>query len=218
MKRLLRPFATVLLTAAAGSAAANGAVASARVSVPAPDRSDLRRMVVRVSEERGLDPRLVDALVRVESDYDPQAVSRRGAMGLMQLMPETARRLSVEDPFDPEDNVRGGTRELSRLVERYAGNLQLALAAYNAGEGAVAQYKGVPPYSETRTYVARILSLYTGRPYSLQASYRRAPVRVLKGLAGATVITNMGGGGSAAGAAPQTLEGGPLRGGFGTTR
>ncbi len=184
----------------------------------APDRSDLRRMVVRLSEERGLDPRLVDALVRVESDYDPQAVSRRGAMGLMQLMPETARRLSVEDPFDPEDNVRGGTRELSRLVERYAGNLQLALAAYNAGEGAVAQYKGVPPYSETRSYVARILSLYTGRPYSLQTGYRREPVRVLKGLSGVTVITNMGGGGPAAGAAPQTLEGGPLRGGFGTTR
>jgi soluble lytic murein transglycosylase-like protein len=218
VKRLLRPFATVLLAAAASSAAANGAVAKARSSAPAPDRSDLRRMVVRVSEERGLDPRLVDALVRVESDYDPQAVSRRGAMGLMQLMPETARRLSVEDPFDPEDNVRGGTRELSRLVERYAGNLQLALAAYNAGEGAVAQYKGVPPYSETRSYVARILSLYTGRPYSLQASSRRAPVRVLKGLAGVTVITNMGGGGPAAGAAPQTLEGGPLRGGFGTTR
>jgi soluble lytic murein transglycosylase-like protein len=207
-----------VLAAAASSAAANGAVANARVSVPAPDRSDLRRMVVRLSEERGLDPRLVDALVRVESDYDPQAVSRRGAMGLMQLMPETARRLSVEDPFDPEDNVRGGTRELSRLVERYAGNLQLALAAYNAGEGAVAQYKGVPPYSETRSYVARILSLYTGRPYSLQTDYRRAPVRVLKGLAGVTVITNMGGGGPAAGAAPQTLEGGPLRGGFGATR
>jgi soluble lytic murein transglycosylase-like protein len=210
--------ATVLVAAAAGSAGANGAVAKVRSSAPALDRSDLRRLVVRVSEERGLDPRLVDALVRVESDYDPQAVSRRGAMGLMQLMPETARRLAVEDPFDPEDNVRGGTQELSRLVERYAGNLQLALAAYNAGEGAVAQYKGVPPYSETRTYVARILSLYTGRPHSLQTSYRRAPVRVLKGLAGVTVITNTGGGGSAAGAAPQALEGGPLRGGFGTTR
>lgn len=210
--------ATVLFAAAASSAAANGAAAKVHSSAPAPDRSDLRQMVVRVSEERGLDPKLVDALVRVESDYDPRAVSRRGAMGLMQLMPETARRLSVEDPFDPEDNVRGGTRELSRLVERYAGNLQLALAAYNAGEGAVAQYQGVPPYSETRTYVSRILSLYTGRPYGLQASYRRAPVRVLKSLAGATVITNMGVGGSAAGAAPQALEGGPLRGGFGTTR
>lgn len=210
--------ATVLFAAAASSAAANGAAAKVHSSAPAPDRSDLRQMVVRVSEERGLDPKLVDALVRVESDYDPRAVSRRGAMGLMQLMPETARRLSVEDPFDPEDNLRGGTRELSRLVERYAGNLQLALAAYNAGEGAVAQYQGVPPYSETRTYVSRILSLYTGRPYGLQASYRRAPVRVLKSLAGATVITNMGVGGSAAGAAPQALEGGPLRGGFGTTR
>lgn len=210
--------AGVLLLAAASPCAANGAVATGDRTVRATDHSDLRRMVSRVSEESGLDPRLVDALVRVESGYDSQAVSRKGAMGLMQLMPETARRLEVEDPFDPEENVRGGTRELSRLVDRYAGNLQLALAAYNAGEGAVAQHSGIPPYSETRNYVARILSLYTGRPYSLGGAYRAAPVRLLRGPGGAAVITNVASDGRLSATAAPPLAGGPLRGGFGLAK
>lgn len=208
----------VLFLASASHAAANGAVATAGGSVPTLDRTDLRRMVIRVSEEHGMDPKLVDALVRVESDYNPRAVSRRGAMGLMQLMPATARRLEVDDPFDPEDNVRGGTRELSRLVERYAGSLPLALAAYNAGEGAVAQYSGIPPYSETRSYVSRILTIYNGRPYRLAETYRAAPVRLLRDLQGTTLITNLGGGAPAGSGAVGSLEGGPLRGGFGSTR
>jgi soluble lytic murein transglycosylase-like protein len=210
--------AAVLLLAAAPPCAANGAVATGDPPLRATDRTDLRRMVSRVSEESGLDPRLVDALVRVESDYDPRAVSRKGAMGLMQLMPETARRLEVEDPFDPEENVRGGTRELSRLVDRYAGNLQLALAAYNAGEGAVAQHSGIPPYAETRNYVARILSLYTGRPYNLGSAYRTAPVRLLRGPEGVAVITNLAGDGRLSAAAGPPLAGGPLRGGFGLAK
>ena len=209
--------AAVLVLTAAGSIAANGAVAAAGAPSQSVDRTELRRMVIRISEEHGVDPKLVDALVRVESDYDPRAVSRRGAMGLMQLMPETARRLSVDDPFDPEDNVRGGTRELSRLVDRYAGNLQLALAAYNAGEGAVAQHRGVPPYSETRSYISRILTIYTGRPFRLAGTYRAAPVRMLRGPEGTTVITNVGGGAAAGGGAPP-LGGGPLQGGFGAKR
>jgi len=210
--------AGVLILAAAVPCAANGAVVTGGRQARAADRADLRRMVSRLSEDSGLDPRLVDALVRVESDYDPRAVSRRGAMGLMQLMPETARRLDVEDPFDPEENVRGGTRELSRLVDRYAGNLQLALAAYNAGEGAVAQHSGIPPYAETRNYVARILSLYTGRPYSLGSAYRAAPVRLLRGPEGAAVITNLASDGRPSAAAGSPLAGGPLRGGFGLSR
>jgi soluble lytic murein transglycosylase-like protein len=210
--------AGLLLLAAASPCAANGAVAAGDRSLRATDRTELRRMVSRVSEDSGLDPRLVDALVRVESDYDPRAVSRRGAMGLMQLMPETARRLEVEDPFDPEENVRGGTRELSRLVDRYAGNLQLALAAYNAGEGAVAQHRGIPPFAETRNYVARILSLYTGRPYSLSGAYRAAPVRLVRGPEGTAVITNLAGEGRLPVAAGSPLAGGPLRGGFGLAR
>ena len=146
----------------ASSAWSFAAAPAAGVGRTALDRTDLRELVHSVSREHGVDPKLVDALVRVESSYDPNAVSHRGAMGLMQLMPETALRLEVDDPFDPEKNVRAGVKELSRLVDRYSGNLQFALAAYNAGEGAVAQYRGVPPYAETRDYVSRILTLYTG--------------------------------------------------------
>lgn len=179
------------------------------------NRVELEKLVNSVSLEHGVDPRLVDALVQVESDYDPAAVSRRGAMGLMQLMPETAKRLNVDDPFDPEKNVRGGVREFSRLVGRYSGNLQLALAAYNAGEGAVAKYRGVPPYEETRNYVSKILSLYTGRPYRLTGAYRAKPVRLVRDPKGHSVITNIGGASASAGGGGAPLAGGPLRGGFG---
>ena len=129
--------------------AAFEAAPAAATGRTALDRSDIRQLVQSISREHGVDPRLVDAMVRVESDYDPNAVSHRGAMGLMQLMPETAARLAVDNPFDPEMNIRGGVREFSRLVKQYSGNLQFALAAYNAGEGAVAKYRGVPPYTET---------------------------------------------------------------------
>jgi soluble lytic murein transglycosylase-like protein len=179
------------------------------------DQGDLRTLVHSISREHGIDPKLVDALVRVESSYDPNAVSRRGAMGLMQLMPETAKRLDIDDPFDPEKNIRGGVKEISRLVDQYSGNLQLALAAYNAGEGAVARYRGVPPYTETRDYVSRILTLYTGKPYRMGGATRRArPVKMLRSRNGATVITNT----SASSSQPihsPVLEDGPLRGGFG---
>lgn len=174
-------------------------------------RDDLQSLVAEVSREHGVDPKLVDALVRVESAYDPRAVSKVGAMGLMQLMPETATRLDVDDPFDPEQNVRGGVREFSRLLDRYSGNLQFALAAYNAGEGAVARYRGIPPYAETRSYVSKILTIYTGRPYRLGGSYRGAvPVRMTTDQNGQTVISNVAADGSAG------LSDGPLRGGFGS--
>jgi len=191
---------------------ANGA------STKAYDRSDLRKLVIDVSEEHGVDPKLVDAVVRVESDYDPRAVSRRGALGLMQLMPDTAERLDVDDPFDPEDNIRGGVREISRLVDRYAGNLQLALAAYNAGEGAVARYRGIPPYKETRSYVSRILSLYTGRPFRLTGTYRAPSVRMLRDQNGNTIITNVSEAATSSGIRASSSGDGPLRGGFGSLR
>ncbi len=190
---------------------AHGAAPSVEISASGT-RNDLRSLVDQVSREHGVDPKLVDALVRVESAYDPKAVSKKGAMGLMQLMPETAKRLRVNDPFDPEQNIRGGVREFSRLIERYSGNLQFALAAYNAGEGAVARYRGIPPYAETRSYVSKIMTLYTGRPYRYAKSYRAVPVRMTRDGNGTTVITNVSANGSSG------LSDGPLRGGFGSTR
>jgi len=180
--------------------------------------ADLQKLVREVSDEHGVDPRLIDALVRVESSYDPGAVSHRGAMGLMQLMPETARRLRLEDPFDPEQNIRAGVGEISRLMDRYAGDLPLALAAYNAGEGAVARYGGVPPYEETRSYVVKILTIYNGKPYQLAGSRRGAPVRMVRNPDGGTVITN-----TSPSAISLEIRGsaatlGPLRGGFGASR
>jgi soluble lytic murein transglycosylase-like protein len=182
--------------------------------------SGVRELVRQVSAEHGLDPKLVDALIRVESGYDPTAVSRKGAMGLMQLMPATANRLGVADPFDPEQNVRGGVREFARLVDHYRGNLQFALAAYNAGEGAVARYSGIPPYKETRNYVSQILTIYTGKPYRLSGSYRSAPVRMMTDpSSGRTMITNQPAARVAndLGLSRSASGSGPLRGGFGAS-
>ena len=195
----------------AAAAATPPAGAAARY----PSRSDLEDLVRRVSREHGVDPRLADAVVRVESAYDPYAVSRKGALGLMQLMPDTAERLDVSDPFDPEDNVRGGMRELARLVDRYSGNFALALAAYNAGEGAVEHHRGVPPYRETRNYVTRIMTLYTGQPYRL-LEYRIIPVRMERDANGGVVITNQPKSGAKGAAVSTSTSGGPLRGGFGS--
>jgi soluble lytic murein transglycosylase-like protein len=106
----------------------------------------------------------VRAVAGVESSFRADAVSPKGAQGLMQLMPDTARALGVQDPFDAEENLDGGTRHLKALIERYDGNLTKALAAYNAGEGAVARHGGVPPYRETRDYVSKVLRRYKQRP------------------------------------------------------
>lgn len=104
-----------------------------------------------------VDSNLIKAVIRVESDFVPHAVSPKGALGLMQLMPSTARMLRVRRAFDPNANVDGGVRHLRYLLDRFQGNLRLALAAYNAGEGAVAKHRGIPPYAETRDYVSRVL-------------------------------------------------------------
>lgn len=139
----------------------------------------LEELIERYSRRKDLEERLVRAVIQVESSFDPRALSRKGAMGLMQLMPETARELAVRDPWDPEQNVRGGTEYLSRMLNRFDGDLEFALAAYNAGPSAVERYGGVPPYPETRTYVEKVMRLYRGDvAYSLPRDrVSRAPGR-----------------------------------------
>ncbi|MBE9527875.1 MAG: transglycosylase SLT domain-containing protein [Proteobacteria bacterium] len=117
-------------------------------------------LIYNVSRRYGVDPNLVKAVVRAESDYNPSAISRAGARGLMQLMPETARLMGVKNIHDPVDNVNGGTRHLSRLIKKFNGKLPMALAAYNAGEGAVKRYGRIPPYKETQRYVKKVLKFY----------------------------------------------------------
>jgi len=129
----------------------------------APAGSDLRGLVEQAARRHGLDPALVLAVVSVESGFRPQAVSPKGAQGLMQLMPRTAASLGVEDALDPGQNVDAGVRHLESLVRLYGGNLTRALAAYNAGQGAVARHGGVPPYRETRAYVRRVLERYRAK-------------------------------------------------------
>jgi hypothetical protein len=114
-------------------------------------------IIASVSEAHGVDPMLVRALIQVESGYRPRAGSSKGAMGLMQLMPSTARAYKIRNPFEPKANIEGGIRHLKSLIDRFG--VEMALAAYNAGEGAVRRFKGIPPYRETRNYVTRILSL-----------------------------------------------------------
>ncbi|MFV0665101.1 transglycosylase SLT domain-containing protein [Denitromonas sp.] len=128
-------------------------------ALPAARRQHAR-MVQRLAPRFGVDPRFALAIVRNESGFDPAAVSPKNAMGLMQLIPETAERFNVADAFNPEQNVRGGLAYLRWLLDRFDGDIALTAAAYNAGEGAVQRYDGVPPYPETRAYVDRVLSFY----------------------------------------------------------
>lgn len=126
-------------------------------SLVAREYESLARREGRVA---GVDPALVAAVARVESGFDPHATSGVGAAGLMQLMPATAADLGVADPYDPVQNVRGGAAYLHRLLERFAGDVPLAVAAYNAGPGAVERYGGIPPFPETRAYVERVMAAY----------------------------------------------------------
>jgi soluble lytic murein transglycosylase-like protein len=131
------------------------------------DPDEIRAAVHRLAPDFGLDEALVIAVILAESDFVADAISPKNAIGLMQLMPETAARFGVSDPFNPFQNLRGGMAYLRFLSERYNGNLGLTLAAYNAGEGAVDQYRGIPPFAETRDYVARVQQYY-GDPTALQ--------------------------------------------------
>jgi len=187
----LRRLALILMLAL-GAAAARAADRSAGVMIfTAPDgtrrivnipaASGLRGSISRVPDglperrlalwptvettarDHGVDPNLIDLVIRMESGYNPRALSPKGARGVMQLMPDTATLYGVHDSFDPFENIRGGVRYLRDLLVRFDSNIELALAAYNAGPGAVTRHGGVPPYGETQNYVSSILSAYQSK-------------------------------------------------------
>jgi membrane-bound lytic murein transglycosylase B len=147
------------------AAKAQAAAAAAAAAQPSSSKTAQLRdtvyssLIAATAETHGVDPLLVQALIQVESNYQPRARSSKGAMGLMQLLPSVAREYKVRNAYDPASNIDAGVRKLKSLIESMQGDLSLALAAYNAGEGAVAKFKGIPPYRETQHYVSRILSL-----------------------------------------------------------
>lgn len=138
----------------------NEADYGSEVNTDTPSKNQILNLVTSVSREHGVDDKLVKALIKQESGFNPKAKSHAGALGLMQLMPSTAKGLGVTDPLNPVQNVEGGVKYLKSMLDRYNGNIILALAAYNAGPGAVDKYSGVPPYKETQNYVKNILSDY----------------------------------------------------------
>lgn len=124
----------------------------------APDKYD--RLISNASAQTGVDSRLLKAMIKAESDFNPRAISKKGAMGLMQIMPENFKMLDLQNPFDPWQNIRAGARYFRQLYKRFNGKLALTLAAYNAGPTAVDRYKKIPPYEETEEYVRRVLRYY----------------------------------------------------------
>jgi len=149
--------------------------------------------IEQAAARHNVDANLVRAVIKVESNFNPNAVSRKGAMGLMQLMPQTAQQLKVTNPFDPEQNVDAGVRHLKRLMESYGGDVKLTLAAYNAGQGTVARSGGIPHFAETRKYVKRITQLYYGGsdPGShLFEIPARAPIHMQRDERGVIYISN----------------------------
>jgi hypothetical protein len=163
-------------------------------SRPAMDlnRDGAEKMVMEAAERHSVDPALIRAVIETESNWNAGAVSRKGAVGLMQLIPTTAQRFGVNDLYSPQQNVDAGVRYLKTLLERYNGNLELALAAYNAGEGAVDRAHGVPHYRETRDYVQKVQSAYfrpgSGRLDGLFANPRA--IRKTSSESGRVIFTN----------------------------
>jgi len=158
----------------------------ASAAFPRENGGAISEIVRKAARYYGIDYRLIAAIIQVESQFEPYAVSRVGAMGLMQLMPETARHLGVSNPFDIEENIYAGVRYFKNLYNRFNGNLRLTLAAYNAGPAAVEMYGGVPPYPETMSYVEKIIRLFRE---SGGKTVSGTPLRVERS-SGGLVITN----------------------------
>ena len=127
---------------------------------PADYIKEYNTIINQASRRFGIESSLIKAVIKAESDFDHKAVSHKGAQGLMQLMPETIDHMEVEDPFNPEENIFGGTRYLSLLLERFNNDKKLALAAYNAGPETVEEYQGVPPFPETQSFISKVLNYY----------------------------------------------------------
>jgi soluble lytic murein transglycosylase-like protein len=162
---LLTNFTGLLFSPAfAPSVSASPQVETIPTDIPLSGDCDLDWIIFRAGEREGVDPRFIHAVIKQESKYDPHAVSPVGARGLMQMMPATAKRFGLKDPEDAVANVEAGTKYLKWLLKRFDGDVSLALAGYNAGEGSVDKYNGVPPYSETQNYVKKIVSNY-GKTY-----------------------------------------------------
>jgi len=154
--------------------------------------SDVDKAIEAAAVRHNVDPNLVRAVIKVESNFNPRAVSSKGAMGLMQLMPATARSLKVTNPFDPAQNVDAGVRHLKSLLNNFGGNIPLSLAAYNAGERAVLKRNAVPEFAETKSYVRQITNIYTGgAPLSQMRSVSRGtPMRMYRAADGSIRLTN----------------------------
>ena len=177
------------------------------LAVPRPTRPSspcedaYTREIAEASARYAVPERLIWAVIRVESGFDHRAVSRKGARGLMQLMPETAAMLGVRDPFDPRQNIHAGTAHLRAMMERFRHDVRLAVAAYNAGEKPVAQYRGIPPYTETRDYVTQVMRFYEGAAgptSSGRGEMRAGDVRRIVEPNGTVLYTNVAYSGSGA--------------------
>jgi soluble lytic murein transglycosylase-like protein len=159
-------------------------------SLPGLPSDALEPLILRHASARNLDPRLVRAVIQVESGYNQRARSNKGAMGLMQLMPDTASELAVRDPYDADENLRGGTSYLRQMIDAFPASLEMALAAYNAGPGTVERHRGVPPFPDTIDYVRRVMALYQGSAPAVEMHAGRRPAPyVTRGSSGRLLVT-----------------------------